>query len=298
MSDRHFVQIGKRGLVTVAGADRKPFLQGLISNDIERVGPDRALWAALLTPQGKYLHDFFVVEIGETLFLDCEGDRLMDLGKRLHRFKLRARVDLGIADAFAVYALFGDAALETLDLPSEAGAARPFNGGVVYTDPRIPAVGARALLPQDDAAQALIASGFAEASATDYDRLRLSHGLSDGSRDLIVEKSTLLESNFDELHGVDWNKGCYMGQELTARTKYRGLVRKRLMPVRIEGPVPQAGTPVMADGKEIGEMRSGLDGLGLALIRLERLAETDPESGALMAGEARIFPEKPGWANY
>ena len=298
MTDRQFVLLGNRGLVTVAGADRKPFLQGLISNDIEQVRADRALWAALLTPQGKYLHDFFVVEVGEMFFLDCEADRLMDLGKRLHRFKLRAKVDLGIGEGFSVFALFGGDALEALGLPEDAGSAHALGGGVVYVDPRLPAVGARALLPRADAKAILTSVGFSTATATDYDRLRLSLGLSDGSRDLVVEKSTLLESNFDELHGVDWNKGCYMGQELTARTKYRGLVRKRLMPVRIDGPVPETGTPVMADGKEIGEMRSGLDDRGLALIRLERLAETNPETGVLVAGKARIFPEKPGWATY
>lgn len=298
MSDQQFVLLGDRGLVTVAGADRKSFLQGLISNDIEQVRADRALWAALLTPQGKYLHDFFVVEVGETFFLDCEADRLMDLGKRLHRFKLRARVDLGIGEGFSVFALFGGDALEALGLPQEPGSAHALGRGVVYVDPRLPSVGARALLPQADAEAVLTTLGFSAATAADYDRLRLSHGLSDGSRDLVVEKSTLLESNFDELHGVDWNKGCYMGQELTARTKYRGLVRKRLMPVRIDGPVPESGTPVMADGKEIGEMRSGLDDRGLALIRLERLAETHPETGVLVAGKARIFPEKPSWATY
>ena len=138
--------------------------------------------------------------------------------------------------------------------------------------------------------------GFSAAKSNSYESLRLELGLSDGSRDLIVEKSTLLESNFDELHGVDWAKGCYMGQELTARTKYRALVRKRLMPVRIDGPTPELGTPLMAGDKEIGEMRSGLDTRGLALIRLERLEEADTD--ALIAGDAQVFPEKPIWARY
>ena len=291
-----FERLESRGIVSVGGEDRTTFLQGLISNDIDRVAVDRAIWAALLTPQGKYLHDFFVAGIDETLYLDCESDRLMDLGKRLHRYKLRAQVELGIGEGMAVYALFGGGALDALNLSADAGAARSLRDGIVYTDPRLPAVGARALLPASDAENLLETLGFHAADTNSYETLRLEHGLSDGSRDLIVEKSTLLENNFDELHGVDWEKGCYMGQELTARTKYRGLVRKRLMPVRIDGPVPELGTPLMAGDKEIGEMRSGQNSRGLALIRLERFEEADTDS--LNAGDARIFPEKPVWASY
>lgn len=291
-----FERLESRGILSVGGEDRTTFLQGLISNDIDRVAVDRAIWAALLTPQGKYLHDFFVAGIDETLYLDCESDRLMDLGKRLHRYKLRAQVELGIGEGMAVYALFGGGALDALNLSADAGAARSLRDGIVYTDPRLPAVGARALLPACDAENLLETLGFHAADTDSYETLRLEHGLSDGSRDLIVEKSTLLESNFDELHGVDWDKGCYMGQELTARTKYRGLVRKRLMPVRIDGPVPELGTPLMAGDKEIGEMRSGQNSRGLALIRLERFEEADTDG--LNAGDARIFPEKPVWASY
>jgi len=298
MLDRSFERLASRGVLTVAGEDRRLFLQGLISNDIDRAAANRAIWAALLTPQGKYLHDFFIIEIGDTLYLDCEGERLMDLGKRLHQFKLRAEVDLGIGEGFATYALFGEDAHSALGLSAEPGAARNIGEGVVYTDPRLPAVGARALLPVAGAEDLLESEGFSASVANGYDALRLELGLSDGSRDLVIEKSTLLESNFDELHGVDWDKGCYMGQELTARTKYRGLVRKRLMPVRIDGPVPEMGTPVMAGSKEIGEMRSGFEARGMALIRLERLAELKSGNDGLDAGDARIYPEKPTWASY
>lgn len=298
MTNLYFERLASRGVVTVGGEDRKTFLQGLISNDIERVSSERAIWAALLTPQGKYLHDFFVIELDGTFFLECESERLMDLGKRLHRYKLHAQVDLGIGETFAVFALFGETVLAALELSAEAGVARNLGAGVIFTDPRLSDAGARAVLPIANAEETLQSLGFRAAPANSYDALRLDLGLSDGSRDLVVEKSTLLESNFDELHGVDWEKGCYMGQELTARTKYRGLVRKRLMPVRIDGPIPENGTRVMAGNKEIGEMRSGLNARGLALIRLERLAEAKSAEEELHAGKARVFPEKPSWATY
>ena len=116
----------------------------------------------------------------------------------------------------------------------------------------------------------------------------------DGSRDLEVGKSALLESGFDELHGIDWDKGCYMGQELTARTRYRGRVKKRRCPGESDGPAPAPGTQVTANGKDAGVMRSGVEGLGLALLRLEHL----DGPGALTAGTARLTPKKPDWAGF
>src|SRR5439155_14031877 len=124
-----------------------------------------------------------------------------------------------------------------------------------------------------------------------YGRLRLALGVPDGSRNLVPEKSILLESGFDELNGVDWQKGCFIGQELTARTKYRGLIKKRLMPVDIEGPEPEPGTIVTADGRDVGEMRSSRDGLGLALLRIGPVGN----GKHLRAGDATIVATKPGW---
>jgi len=179
---------------------------------------------------------------------------------------------------------------------AEAGRAKPWEGGAAFVDPRLAAAGVRALLPRDRAVQALEKAGFERGDFADYERLRLSLGLPDGSRDMPVERAILLENGIDELNGIDWNKGCYLGQELTARTKHRGLVRKRLLPVSIEGPLPGPGTPVMADGKEVGEMRSAADGLGLAMLHLEFLESADGSDRALTAGAARITPKKPRWA--
>jgi len=274
MSDISYTILPHRGLITVGGADRREFLQGLVSNDVMRAGTERAIWAGFLTPQGKYLHDFFMIEIGETLHLDCEGgDRLMDFGKRLSKYKLRSQIDLGIAPDLAVVALWGDGAASALGLADEAGAGRAMDGGAVYVDPRLAAAGARAILPAAKAAGILEPLGFAAATAEDYDLMRLELGLPDGSKDMAVDKTVLLEANFDALNGVDFNKGCYMGQELTARTKYRGLVKRRLMPVSVTGEAPAPGTVLMADGKEAGEMRSARGGIGIAMLRLDRLEE-------------------------
>jgi folate-binding protein YgfZ len=283
-----------RGLLAIAGEDKVGFLQGLVSNDVAKAGPARALYSAFLTPQGKYLHDFFLAEAGGSFYIDCEAGRREDLKRRLSLYKLRSKVTVADATAsHAVALLFGNDALVRLGLGPEPGSAIPFGGGVAYVDPRLAALGARAVLPREGAVAALEAAGFASGEDADYDRRRMALGVPDGSRDLPVEKAILLENGFDELHAIDWDKGCYLGQELTARTRYRGLVRKRLLPVAIDGPTPAPGTPVMLNDKEAGEMRSAIEGIGLALLRLEHVAG-DP-APTLRAGDATLTAKKPGW---
>jgi folate-binding protein YgfZ len=285
------VVLEDRGILAVSGADRRSFLQGLISNDIERVNSAEARYGALLTAQGRYLHDFIIADAGEAIWLDAEAARLADLQRRLAVYRLRAKVGLDARPDLAVAAAFGEGAPALFSLPEKPGAACPFAGGLALVDPRLAALGIRIVLPRNEMSGALTARGLAAADFADWDRLRLSLGVPDGSRDLIPDKSLLLESGFDELNGIDWQKGCYIGQELTARTKYRGLVKRRLFPVRIAGPTPAPGTPIIAEGREIGEMRSARDGLGLALLRLEA-AGGDTQ---LTAGDATIAPTRPDW---
>jgi len=285
-------ELAGRGLLAVRGPDRCDFLQGLISNDVARVGPDRACYAALLTPQGKFLHDFFVIAApdGETLWLDGEAARLVDLRKRFSIYKLRA--DVALADVSAdwkVAAAFGAGTAAALGLDDAPGSARAFAGGVAYVDPRAAALGVRLVLPAATAEAALAETGLTPADPDAYDAHRLALGIPDGSRDLTVEKTLLLEAGFDALNGIDWEKGCYIGQELTARTKYRGTVRRRLVAVAVDGPLPAPGTPILAGDKEAGEMRSGRDGRGIALLRLDALDGGAP----LTAGATRLTPRPP-----
>lgn len=295
----NYVTLSSRGILAIDGPDRAAFLQGLVSNDVTFAGPSRAIYAAFLTPQGKYLHDFLIVELGGKLLIDCEVERLPDLQRRLKMYKLRSKVTLeDVSAQFSVTAAFGPGALAALGLSSEAGAAAVLGGGVVFADPRLPALGARAILPRGAEASVLETAGFKAAEVADYDRLRLEAGVPDGSRDLIVEKAILLENNLDELNAISWQKGCYMGQELTARTRYRGLVRKRLFPVIVEGTLPEPGTTVMLGDKEAGEMRSGSGDRALALLRLEEIERAQAEGIPLLAGDAKLTPVKPAWVNF
>ncbi len=255
-----------RGVVEVTGADRVAFLQGLVSNDVELATPGRAIWAALLTPQGRWIADFFILAEGERLLLDCERSQAAMLVKHLSRYRLRSKAVLRDAsDEFAVH----------VGWEGEPG------GTIVARDERLPDAGWRILEPTPRV--------DAQAAAT-WDAHRISLGLPDGSRDLEAEKTVLLEAGFDELSGISWSKGCYMGQELTARTKYRGLVKRRLIPVTVMGPMPTPGTPVLRGEQEVGVLRSSADGHALAALRIDAIANQ-----ALTCGGFVLTALPPAW---
>jgi folate-binding protein YgfZ len=255
-----------RAVLRLTGNDRVTFLNGLVSNDVALAAPGTAVWSALLSPQGKWLADFFILSDGAALLLDCEAAQAPAIAQRLTRFKLRSDVAIA-ADDMAVYAAWNG------DPP--AGAV------VVARDPRLPEAGWRVL-----SAIALEPN----ASFEDWDLHRLALGLPDGARDLEADKTVLLEAGFDELGGVSWTKGCYMGQELTARTRYRGLIKRRLLPVSGEAVLPAHGTPIMQGEREVGEMRSSRDSVGLAVLRVDSL------TGELVAGNVSLKAHVPAWA--
>ncbi len=262
-------ELPDRGVVAVQGPDRMAFLQGLVSNDVEQAAPGRAVWAALLTPQGKWLADFFILADGERLLLDLERAQAAMVMQKLSRFRLRSKVTLAdLSETWRVQVAWGGEP----EVPADVVAA---------ADPRLPEAGTRLLSP---------APLDTNATAADWDLHRLRLGLPEGSRDLEADKTVLLEAGFDELGGVSWSKGCYMGQELTARTKYRGLIKRRLVKVAVEGDLPPAGTPVLrADGVEVGTLRSGRDGVALATLRIDALG------GVLSSGGARLLPQPAPW---
>jgi folate-binding protein YgfZ len=258
-----FVRLPNRGFLRLSGPDRLTFLQGLVSNDVAKVAPGHAVYSCLLTPQGKFLHDFFLIADGDSLLIECEADRRADLAQRLRMYKLRTKIEIAEAE-YQAFAIFD---------------AAPSVPAIAYADPRSAVLGVHVL-----------SSSNLEGSPIPfeaYDRLRIAEAIPDGSRDMEVGKAILLENNIDLLNGVAWDKGCYTGQELTARTRYRGLIKKRLVPVRVAGAVPPVGTPLIENGSEVGEMRSASGDLGLALLRLERLRQPGP----IVTGETVLTPE-------
>ena len=290
MAMKIHVPLPERGIVAVSGEDAKDFLQGLITNDIGKVSKTAAIYAALLTPQGKFLHDFFIALHKDRYLLDCEAARIPDLVKRLTMYRLRAKVDIADeSDKWQVGVMLhpGD---ETD--PPPAGAAKTRFDGVSYTDPRHAGLGERTIRLIDENDDFPTDEAVREANRAEYHARRIALGIPDSGADLVAEKSMPLESGFDELNGVDFQKGCYVGQEVTARMKHRNLVKKRLLPITFEGEVA-AGAPVKSGETDAGEVRSATKGRGLALLRLDLV-----EKGGLTADGVAVTPQKPDWAAF
>ena len=240
-----------RRIISLGGKDALPFLQGLVSNDVLPLAKGPGLvWAALLTPQGKYLADFFVGHDEGGLFLDLHEGFADATLKRLSMYRLRADVNLTPWDRTV-----------TRGLGAEPPGALP--------DPRHPALGWRRY-------------GVAGAEeAIDWDAIRVEHLIPESGIELIPEDTYLLEAGFERLHGVDFRKGCYVGQEVTARMKHKTELRKGLALVAVDGTAP-VGIPILAEGREVGRLFTQSGGRGIAHLRL------DKAEGEMVAGEARV----------
>lgn len=286
-----------RRVVAISGADRVKFLQGLMTNDVRRLAPDRALYGGFLTGQGKLLYDAFAIADGERILIDIAANLAGDLVKRLIGFKLRAAVEIGeTAPALAVAAAWGPGAATKLELEPTEGAAgnRAFaEPHHAFVDPRIADLGVRLIYPADFAMAAkLTPLGFVAATVADYTAHRLSLGIAD-TAEIGGEVCYPLEANFEMLHGVDFKKGCYVGQELTARMKFRGIQRKRILPVSGAAALPEAGTSVTSDGTELGPLIAASGTQGLALLRLDRL--DGKKEGTIRARDVQLSIGWPNW---
>ncbi len=290
------VLLKTRGVLRIAGSQARGFLQGLISNDMERVSPERTLYGALLSPQGKFLYDFFIIEQDGAFLLDCLQDARRDFLKRLTMYKLRAQIDLkDVTEDFQVIALIGETAAGFAGERSALGQAWAISGGVAYIDPRLAALGARLILPRAGAETEIKKAGWPVLETSAYDAHRLALGVPQGGADILHDKAFLLESNFDELHGVDHQKGCYIGQETTSRTKRKGTLRKRLLPVDVVGPLPAPGAEIRAGDMVVGMVFSGAGARAIALIRLERAEQAKKQNLPLTAGDAVLTIVTPDW---
>jgi folate-binding protein YgfZ len=240
----YFVTLPGRGLIRIAGADRRAFLDALISHDLNLLDHKKSFYACLLTPQGKFLYDFVIFEKNDSLILDCEGGaRLTDLAKKLTLYKLRSKITIEPIDSKPIFATTDEAEY-------------------AYPDPRHPDMGFRTLKKP---------ASMAEEPFTLWDARRIALCIPDGSRDLVVGQSTLIEAGIDRLNGVSFDKGCYIGQELTARMHHRGLAKKHLYALCWpDGTTPPAtGDDIMLDGAVVGQMRSQCGQTGLALLKDE-----------------------------
>jgi len=291
MTDAFFAPLPNRGLVSLSGANVTEFLQGLVTNDVTPVGEGRAVYAALLTPQGKYLHDFFIFPWNGAVFIECESRRREDLVRRLARYRLRARIDIvDTGAAFETFAVFGTGAARLPGIAAEEGQLAAVGDGIAFTDPRMAVLGVRASFPAGLGGISLREAGAAPVDKAAYDALRLSHGVAEGDPEIEAEKSYPMDFGLDALHGISFTKGCYVGQEVTARMKSRALVRRRLIPVDIEGSAPPIGTPIGVGSESAGELRAVSGNIGLALVRIDMADRAERGEVCLEADGVRLHP--------
>lgn len=265
----------ERACLRMTGADVRTVLQGVVTNDVGRLAPGHAVYAALLTPQGKYLFDFFLVDEGSgDILIDVAAERAQALAKRLKMYCLRRDARIS-PDAETGVALVWSRQVDPA--PAAASAPAPGAGTILVADPRAPALGWRVYARDPDAVLPKI--GADPSDASDYTARRVALSVPETGTDLIPDDTFILEAGFERLNGVDFRKGCYVGQEVTARMHHKTVLKKRLVPVRVEGEA-EPGTPVLtAEGKPAGTLFSQADGRGLAHLRLDR-AEGDLTAGA------------------
>lgn len=270
------VQLTDRAVLAVTGPEARGFLQGLVTNDLGQLSPEKALYTALLSPQGKILFDFLVAEGDGALLIDCTADVREALARKLRMYRLRARIEIESRDQLGVFA--------ALTGHPENRQASYGERAVTFDDPRHPGLPRRSI-----GALAEMPANLPGPAA--YHALRHELGIPEGG-DFGSEKIFALDAGLEELHAVSFTKGCYVGQELTSRMKHRATARKRILTVKADGSLPAPGTALLAGGQEIGEMLSAERDGGFALVRLDRLAEAH---GPVTAGEIAVALVRPAW---
>ncbi len=247
-----------RSLVRVSGVDAESFLQNLVTNDVVHLEKGQLVYACLLTPQGRFLHDLFISRTDGGFFLECETARREDLIRRLNIFKMRAKVLIEDCNAyFDIYATDGKDGME---------------------DPRLPELGCRRYFPAGEKVETTV-------SPEAYKDRRISLGVPEGSAEIRPEVDTIFDANLDKLNAVSWDKGCYVGQEVTARMNNRNLIKKRM--VVVEGALSKAGDSLMQDGHVMGEIRvlnsAGNQGLAVVKVAGMQQGQMTLSSGAIIS---------------
>lgn len=256
-----------RSVLGVTGADAVGFLQGLVTSDVEGLAPGAAGYAALLTPQGKILFDFLLQRQEDGFLIDCAAAQREALIKRLGFYKLRAKVAVAARD---------DLKVVVADEPA-AG---------LFADPRMAALGFRGYLAGD----------YPEASA--YEARRIGLGIADSEADIGSGELFPHEANLDQLNGLSFTKGCYVGQEVVSRMEHRGTARNRILPLRLDGTAPAKGTPILAGAKQIGTILSCAGDHALGLVRLDRLADAAQAGDRLLTDSVPVHVIKPAFARF
>lgn len=290
MANPQFSVLPQRGVIRVSGPEAQHFLQNLITADVDDIDRTGTGYGALLTPQGKILFDFLILKEDDAYLLDTPLETLPDLAKRLTFYKLRAKVDIETpGDEMGVVTLWG-------------GAPPEETPGIRAEDPRLPALGHRILGPVEDIRSALTSAGAEEKGTDDYAGHRIAHAVPEALSDYAYSDIFPHDADMDQLGGVSFSKGCYVGQEVVSRVHHRGTARKRFVAVSSAAPLPQAGSSIETGGKSIGSLGSSAAAgdryRGLALIRLDKAGAAIQNGSPIVCGTDEVTLSIPDWADF
>jgi folate-binding protein YgfZ len=283
MIDGHIAELPRRGVVSVSGPDAETFLDGLVTNDVTGLAQGSAGYGALLTPQGKILFDFVVFRDGERFLFDRPTAAVPYFVKRLGFYKLRADVEIqDLSQSHRVAAAWGS--------PQP-----PQITGTLAVDPRLKSLGFRMIVAAD---QALPVGGYASADEADYDAHRIAAGIPEGEVDFAYGQSFPHDIDMDQLAGIAFDKGCYIGQEVVSRMEHRGTARRRMVQILAASPIPPAGAEITADETPVGVIASSSEHAGLAMVRLDRAKAAIEAGTPLLARGMPVEISIPDWADF
>jgi tRNA-modifying protein YgfZ len=258
-----YILLKERSVFKITGEDRVKFLQGLLSNDITKITDNTPIYACMLTPQGKYFADFFLITRGQEIIFDIPTPSAEEIINKLNLYKLRSKINISKSTDYNVVSIIN----EKID--------NHLNHSIIYTDPRSVILGYRCYIHTNDMDK--LKNNLLQ-SINEYDKIRIDNFIPEGHKDLIPNKSFPFEYELDSLNAIDYNKGCYVGQELVARTYYRGQIRKKIVQIRANEKLPSLGTEIFLDNQKIGIVCSSIENIGLALVKTEATLEHNREN--------------------
>ena len=283
MTTSKYIVLNETNFVSIKGKDIKDFLQGIITNDINKCHK-KVIYSCLLTPQGKFLSDFFVIPIEDYYIVEINKAFFETFISKLKIYKLRSNVEIQ-----EIQNLISVIILNTpIDKSLELGSMQLNNDYIEYVDPRNLNLGKKIIIKNDLIDKYIISNNYERMNPNDYEKIMIENLIPNSTKDLKVEKSLLLENNFENINAIDWNKGCYIGQELTARMKYRALLKKSLRLIKIDSGKVDSEDEVLFENNNIGKITSIVENYGLALLKIQESEKSINDSLILNTKNGKI----------
>ena len=286
MTTNKFIFLKDTAFFLISGKERNSFLQGLLTNDINKCTENMAIYSVFLSPQGKFLSDFFIVNLGNAYLFETRRPFVKDLLDKFNFYKLRADIKIIEKNEYVSLAIHESTNIfSELKLP---GYLEKNNEGLIFVDPRTVNLGLNAYIRKEIVDKFCLRYSLQEDSSNNYDKKRIENIIPDSLQDLEINKSVLLENNFDSINAINWDKGCYVGQEITARMKYRSLIKKSLIKISIIEGIVKPKDDVVIDNKKVGKISSINNKIGLAMLRIDEAKNASSNNMVLKTNKGKI----------